>query len=480
MKSSIKLNFIYSFVYQILVVLLPLLTAPYLSRVLGPNGLGIYSYTFSLATFFALFGMLGVNNYGNRTIATVQNDLTERSKVFWNIWSLQVLMTTFTLILYSIYLIFYCPQEYKLISLLQIVTVVCSMLDINWFFFGMERFKIIVTRNLIIRLINVFMIFLLVKSQDDIWIYVVIMVSGTLLSNIIVWPFLKQYIIFVKPTFKEQMIHIKPNLILFIPVVSITLYKQLDKVMLGSLSNMEQVGYFVNAEKIISIPLGVITALGVVMLPRISFLSAKGEESEVFRYLNISMEFICFMSALMSFGIAGVAQEFAPVFFGREFYSVGSLIMLIAPTIVFISWAHVIRTQYLMPKHKDKDYIVSILLGAIINIIINVILIPKHGAVGAVIGTLCAELSVMLYQSYCVKKEVKIKEYIKNGIYYFFAGLVMFIGMRLVSQLGGANVKTIIVEILIGCLIYTVLCLPYVLLKHKKIINNYFNNSKHI
>ncbi|MES9760338.1 flippase [Priestia megaterium] len=478
MARNIKSNFIYSFVYQILVVLLPLLTSPYLSRILGPNGLGVYSYTFSLATFFALFGMLGVNNYGNRTIATVQNDINERSRAFWNIWSLQVFMTIVTLIFYGIYLIAYCPVEYKLVSFIQIITIICSMLDINWFFFGMEQFKIIVTRNLIIRLVNVLMIFLLVKDRDDVWLYATIMVSGTLLSNVIVWSFLKKYVVFVRPRFKEQRLHFKPNAVLFVPVIAITLYKQLDKVMLGFLSTMEQVGYFVNAEKIISIPMGIITSLGVVMLPRISFLSAKGKEKEVFRYLSLSMEFVCFMSAAMTFGIAGISKEFAPVFFGQEFHFVGSLIMLISPTIVFISWANVIRTQYLMPKHKDKSYIVSVLLGAIINIIMNIVLIPRYGAMGAVIGTLCAEATVMIYQSNCVKNEVKIRKYVKNGIYYFLAGFVMFIGIRFIAQFGGPNIKTIILEILIGALIYIVLCLPYVLLKHKKVINNYVNNTK--
>lgn len=465
-KKLIK-NLIYNSIYQILIIILPLLTSPYVSRVLGSEGLGIYSYTYSVASCFALFGMLGVNNYGNRTIAAVQNNRNKRSAAFWSIWFLQVIMTSLTCVVYIIYL-YKSSEVYKLVSYIQIITILSSMTDINWFFFGMEKFKITVTRNIIIRLINVCCIFLFVKSEQDIWKYSLILVGGHFLSTAALWPFLRLEVDFIKPKIREVFSHFGQMSILFIPVIAITLYKKMDKVMLGALSTMSQTGFYENTEKVINIPLGLITAIGTVMLPRMTNLFSNGINAKAKKYMSISMEFACFLSIGMAFGIAGISNEFAPFFFGEEFMAVGKLIKAIAPTIVFMSWANVIRTQYLIPLHQDKIYILSVWFGAIINLIINYILIPKLGALGAVYGTVCAEGSVMLYQTWCTRKALPIKSYLKKSIFYFIPGIVMYFVIRLIASFREPNFITIVIEVLVGMIVYIVLCIPYILVQYKK------------
>jgi len=465
-KSSVKVNFIYSTIYQLLLIITPLITSPYVSRTLGSEGLGIFSYTYSVANCFALVGMLGVTNYGNRTIAAVQRDKAKRSNVFWNIFTLQALITVFVIFVYIIYVYILCPEEYKFVSAIQIMTVLCSLCDINWYFFGVEKFKLTVTRNIIIKILNVVLIFVLVHDANDVALYTAIIVGSLLLSNLAVWPFLKKEVDFAKPEIKEVFSHLNQTLVLFIPVIAITLYKRMDKVMLGMLSSMSQTGFYENTEKIINIPNSLIAALGTVMLPRMSYLYAKGEKKSASRYIVNSMEFVCFMASALMFGIAGIATEFAPWFFGSEFSSVGMLIMTIAPTIFFVSWANVIRTQYLIPLHNDKIYIVSVWLGASVNLILNAVLIPKCGALGAVVGTVLAEGTVAIYQTLRVAKELPIGIYIKNGLYYLLAGFVMFIIVRIVGSQGEGGLKTLVLEVIFGVVTYAVLCIPYIIIRH--------------
>ncbi len=472
-KSNVINDFIYSSVYQVLLIILPLITAPYIFRVLGANGVGTFSYTYSIANCLALVGMLGVNNYGNRTIASLQNDRQNRSKAFWNILTVQILATVSMVVVYFIYLILFCPTTYRLVSYIQIFTVIASFVDINWFFFGMEKFKITVTRNVFVRLITVIAIFAFVKNSSQVWLYTLLMVGGHFISNLIVWPFIKKEIDFVKPSFSEMKLHFKPIIVLFVPVIAVTLYNKMDKVMIGVLSDVTQNGFYECVERIITVPMGLITALGTVMLPRMSHLFASGDEGKTQRYIRLSMEFVCFLGIALTFGIAGIANEFSPVFFGEEFTSVGFLVVLISPTIFFKCWANVIRTQYLIPLKYDKPYVISVWFGAVVNLIINSALIGRYGAAGAVIGTVCAESAVMIYQTWFVRKKLPIGKYVNDGVVYLIPGIVMFIAVRIVGNYFGANLLSVVFEVVVGVLVYIGLCIPILLSRHREIMNHF-------
>ena len=472
-KASVKANLFYNVAYQILLMITPIITSPYTSRVLGTEGLGIYSYTYSMASCFAIVGMLGVANYGNRTIAAVQLDKGERSKVFWNIFFIQVIATIITLIAYVVYILNLCPIKYRVISFIQIITVLCSMCDINWYFFGVEKFKLTVVRNSIVKLLNVVLIFVLVKDKTDTAVYTFIIVGSLLLSNLLIWPFLKNEVFWVKPTFREMKKHFKPMLILFIPIIAITLYNRMDKVMIGIFSSMTQNGLYENAEKIINIPKSLIAALGTVMLPRMTFLFTNGDNKSANIYIEKSMELVCASSSALMFGVAAIAPEFAPWFFGKEFAETSVIIMVIAPTIFFVSWANVIRTQYLIPLQLDSIYIKSVWLGAIINLIINTLLIPVKGAMGAVIGTDMAEFTVMLYQTLKVRKKLPIKSYILMGIPYFVAGIIMFILVRIVANYIHKDVAGVFIEMLVGVIVFLLVSLPVIFKRYKKDFRKY-------
>lgn len=466
---SIKKNFIYNFSYQILTMILPLITTPYIARVIGPEGVGVQSYTLSIANYFVLFTMLGINNHGNRSIAMVRGDKERLNKTFISIYFVQFIMSILMIALYSIYIIF-IAKENKVIFIIQAIYIISALLDINWFFFGMEQFKLTVVRNIVIKLASVVSIFAFVRNSNHLYLYSLILALGTLISQCILWKYLNKYISFVKVSKREVVAQVKPILVLFIPVIAISIYKIMDKIMLGSISSMAQVGFYENSEKIVNIPLGVITALGTVMLPKMSNLYATGNEKEGNKYIGLSIEFVMFISFGAMFGLVGISPVLIPVFLGDKFIECINIVSIISVTILFLAWANVIRTQYLIPKKKDKIYIISTIIGAVINLLINFLLIKKYGAIGAAIGTIFAEASVCIYQSIMVRKELNIKLYIKKVSFYIIPGIIMCISIRILGDILGQSLLTGIIQIGVGGFIYVVLCLIYMILIKNEII----------
>ncbi len=452
--SNIKKNFMYNVVYQILVFIMPIVTAPYISRVLGAEKVGIYSYTYSIVYYFMLFSMLGLNNYGNRQIAKVKDNKDELDKNFWSIYALQICTSSIMIIMYTGYLILGLSSNNE-IALIQIIYLISCAFDINWFFFGMEKFKLTVIRNTIIKILTCLSVFLFVKQKDDLYIYAIIMSMGTLISQLMLWPFLKKLIKFRKVKFGQDIKqHLKPCLILFVPVIAVSLYKIMDKIMLGNMTNMNQVGLYESSEKITNMIIGIITSLGIVMLPRMSNLIANGKIEKGKQYIEKSIIFTMFISSALSFGIMAISDIFVIWFFGKEFSDSGIILKWLAITGIFISIANVIRTQYLIPMEKDKSYIISVSLGALVNIIANLILIPKYKAVGAAVGTVIAEFSVMMYQIIDVRKELDIFRYLKRGIKYIITGFIMYILVSNLKINSESYLIILIMQIGVGAVFY--------------------------
>lgn len=466
--KDLRKNYLYNSIYQIFSIIVPLLTTPYVSRVMGPSGIGMYSYTHSISHYFVLFSLMGVNNYGNRSIAKVREDKENLSNVFWGIYYLQLLLSIVFISIYIIFIIFLFDN--KFIFYIQIMYVVSAMFNINWFLFGIEEFKVTVVRDMIVRTISVGFIFIFVKNEGDLWIYTTIMTLSVLLSQLVVWPYVLKRIDYIPFSFTNVIRHLKPNFILFIPVITVSIYKYMDKIMLGRLSSINEVGLYTNAEQVINIPMGLITALGTVMLPRMSNLVSKGYLNTSKVLIKKSMLFTMFLSSALSFGIAGIAPTFAPWFFGHEFAKSGQLIVYLSVTILFISWSNVIRTQYLLPNNKENILIISVASGAVINFGMNLVLIPMYGAIGAVIGTIFAEATVCIIQTYIVKDQLELKEYFKKGFMFLINGFIMFFVVRLFPY-GNNDLLTLIVKVFIGALIYIIISFIYIKKNNIRFIN---------
>lgn len=449
--TSIKKNFLYNTLYQLLAILIPLVTTPYLSRTLTASGIGTYSYYYSIANYFVIFIMLGLNNYGNRTIAKARDNAVNLSKTFWSIYFLQFILGLLFNLLYLVYCIFL--SENWLISFAMWFYVLSATFDVNWAFFGLEKFKLTVIRNSVIKIISTIFIFVLVKSSNDVFLYSTIMTVGLLASQLALWPYILKNIPFYVPRIKEIAVHIKPNLFLFITVIFVSIFKIMDKIMLGMMTTTAQVGFYESSEKIIAIPTALITSLGTVMLPRMSNMVAKNEQSSN-QLIYMSILFAMFVSSSLCFGIMAVSKEFVPIFYGPGYETCIDLFLILLPSCLFMAFANVIRTQYLLPHQMDTAYVISAILGAIVNLTINTLLIPVYGAVGAALGTLVAEAIVCFYQVYQVRKVQPILLYVSKSIPFILSGLIMFVILFNVSIPIESNIIQLVAKIVIGVAIY--------------------------
>lgn len=345
-QSNVKSNFVLTLSYNILHILIPFVTTPYIARMLGAENLGIYSYSYSAAYIFVIFALLGLNNYGNRTIASVRDDKEKLSRTFWDIYYMQLGLSVIVLSAYVVYINIFC--EYRLIAVLLIFYVISAAFDVTWFFFGIEYFKFTVIRNLVVKVLNLAAILLFVKKPDDLWLYTLIMALGSLASQLFLWTVIRKYVGFRKPNYKRSVSHLKPNLILFIPVIAISIYHFMDKIMLGNLSNMEQVGFYDNAEKIITIPQTAVTALGTVMLPRVSNMMTTGNQQGAVNYLKKSIILVAAISSACTFGIISVAPEFVHIYLGKGFETCITLLYYLMPCLIFKAYPS-FDIDYLLP-----------------------------------------------------------------------------------------------------------------------------------
>lgn len=475
-NNSLKINILFQTIYQILEILIPLITAPYLARALGASQLGVFSYTSSIVAYFSLFAMLGIMNYGTKSISFVSSDEEEINTVFTEVYSLQFITCLIAIISYVIYLLYFCSDN-VIISLIQILTLVSCILNINWFFFGLEKFKITVSRNIVIRFLTVISIFIFVKQPTDLWKYVLIMLSSSCLSQIILWFYLRNYVNFTRVKFKNVLKRLKPNIMLFIPLLAMSIYHIMDKTMLGFFCEYDQSGYYYNADKIVNITVNVIAGFSTVLLPRITMLIGNDKIEEANNLFCTSLEATVFLGSAMAFGIASIAKEFIPLFFGNGYEDSVILTILLSPVLIIKAFSFTARYQYLVPNNKEKDFIVSVLIGAFINIVFNVIFIPKLGAMGAVLGTIIAELCACIWQFIVINKYIELRETILRCLTYTVLGVLMLIVIRIVSFVLPNNmILKIFVEILTGIVFYLISCVFVWKKDNNRMILSIFNS----
>lgn len=469
MAHSIKKNFAFNSAYQILNIIVPLVTTPYLSRTIGATGNGLFTYTQSIANYFVLFAQLGVTNYGVREIASCGEDRGLRSRTFWNIFAMNLVSGLAVAAAYFIYC-FTLGTGNLVLSLIWSLWVVGSVVDVTWLLNGCQEFKVPMVRNFCTRLAGMCLIFLLVHTEEDTWAYVLAIAAPFFANALLVWPFTKRYVDHARPTWAEMVLHFKPNLLLFIPVIATSLYTLLDKVMLGAMAGMEQAGLYDYAEKISKMPMAIITALGAVVLPRMTEVISAGRHDEAKQLVGTTMWFMEACAMALMFGIIAVAPEFVPVFFGTGYDECVPLMSILSVIIPLICATNVIGVQYLVPSHRDKAFTASVLIGAAVNITINALTLTRYGAMAAAFATVAAEISVLVAQSLMVRGELDLGSALGGAIPFVIIGLGMTFAIRLLATaMGTVNAASIIglaIEVIVGGALYLALSITYCKLTH--------------
>lgn len=452
--TSLKKNVVYNFGYQLLVLALPLVTAPYLSRVIGAEGIGIYSYSYSVATYFVYFVMLGLNNYGNRTVAAVQHDRETRTRVFWSIYAMQVTCFVVVGAVYVLYAFLLAAD--RTVALLQGLYVLSSLFDINWFFFGMELFKISVLRNAVVKLSTTLLVFIFVRGPEDVGAYVALMCGGTLVSQLVLWPFLRRYVGLCSVRPADVLPHVRPNLVLFVSVLAVSVYNVLSRILLGALAGDAPVGFFDNAAKLEGVPVALVGAVGTVMLPRTSALLASGDVGEASRHTERTLRAVMAFTCLAAFGIPAVAAPFVEVFYGPGFQQSAECLSVLVAAVPLLGFGNVVRTQYLIPSGRDTVYVVSAVCGAVASLSLNLLLIPRMGAVGAAFASVGAEAAVLTYQLVRVRRELPLRCYVLLALRWVLCGALMAAVLLLVPSMG-SPVADVLLNVGFGVAVYAAL-----------------------
>ena len=444
-NPSIKKNIFISTLYQILAIITPLITAPYVSRVIGTDGIGAYSWTSSIQTYFSLVAALGTASYGMREIARSRNDVKKRSQLFWEIELLSVFTSLAMLLLWGIYLGF--QSHYRVMFLILTLNLFNTMLDISWFFDGLEQFQYTVTKNSLVKVAGVILILLFVKSPKDTNLYVFIMTGTTLLGTMSMWLELHKFVVKVPIKLANLKRHFHETLIYFIPTIATSIYTYMDKTLIQVMtqSNAEN-AYYEQATKIINLTKAVtFTAVNNVLGARISYLFAKKETREIKLRIQSSINYILFIGVGIGFGLLGIADTFVPF----------------SPQIVIIGVSNCLGSQYYNPAGLRKQSAVYIVIGAVVNFLLNLLLIPRFASAGATFASIIAELTISLLYLYHDNGYLKAA-YIGKVIWKkLIAGALMMLVILALNPFGHPGVIKLGIQFVLGAGTYLVALLLF-------------------
>lgn len=472
-KKSAKKNYFYNMLYQVFALIVPLIVTPYISRVLGSDGVGEYSFTYSLITYFVLFGAFGFGYYAQREIARYQNDKYTQSCIFWEILICRLLTVVVALLINNIFIFTGIYGKYTILMAVFNINIVATMIDVAFFYQGNEEFKTIAIVNVIFKALGVVSIFLFVKNESHVWVYTLCNCAIMLGSNVLLCFIIPRKIVKIDIKKLNVFRHFVPSLRLFIPTIAVSIYTMLDRTLIGLIVTGEtektlvdgtvkmvknsdiQNGYYEQSEKIVKMALTVLTSLGAVMIPKNSFYFKSGNIEKVKENIIKACHFVFIIGMPIMFGLMSTASNFSPWFFGPDYDDVPLLIMIFSPLIMSLGLNNVFGIQYLLPAGKDRVYAYSVLFGAIINLVLNLILIRFYGALGAAVASVIAETVILIFQMIYLRKQFNYRALVLPFIKYFVVGGLMFACVYTLNiYVFESSIINSLILVLIGVFVY--------------------------
>ncbi len=449
-QVSLKKNIMLSTFYQVLKIITPFITAPYISRVLGVSKVGIFSYTSSYGMYFTLFGGLGTATYGTREIARVRNDEHKRSHLFWEIEILSVITTTISILAWGVFTLI--NTKYQVYYAVLTFNLLAVMFDISWFYAGIEQFQYTIGWNSFFKIASVVALFIFVHNPSDLLIYVFIMAFQNFAGNVGMWTGLPRFIHKVDLKTIKLKKHFHETLVYFIPTIATSVYNVLDKTMIGFIThNTKENGYYENANKILDMMKTLtFVALNSVMTSRISFLYKEKKFEEIKKRIHDSINYVLFMGIGILFGLSGVAKVFVPLFFGKGWDKTVDLLIIMSPVIVIIGLSNCLGSQYYTPSGRRKESAKYIIAGAVINFCFNCIFIPKLMSYGAAIATVIAETVITILYVHNDNDYLNWSDILKMGWKKLIAGVIMFVILLGIRQVIHQPLLSVALMVIVG------------------------------
>jgi len=402
--ASLKKNFFMNILLTASSFLFPLITFPYVSRVLLPEGTGRVAFVLSIISYFSMFASLGIPTYGIRICAQVRDDKEKLSQTVQELFIINAAMTAVTYLIYVISVCFVEPfREEKALFLICGVSIFFNMIGMEWLYKALEQYQYITIRSVLVKLVSVVLMFILVRSLSDYLFYGALTIFAGVGSNLLNFINVHKYISLMPRKRYNLAQHLKPILLLFALNVATTIYTSLDVAMLRFMTDNQQVGYYNAAVKVKDLLVAFVTALGAVLLPRISYYISVGKQEEFWKLLKRAFDFVMFLAIPLCVYFILMADKCVLFLSGPAYY--GSIVpmRIITATIFCIGLTNLIGMQMLVPTGKEILVTLSTCIGALTDVILNCLLIPKYGASGAAAGTLAAEIAVLIVQLWIIR-----------------------------------------------------------------------------
>ena len=403
--QTVKKNFIMNFILTAANFIFPIVTFPYVSRILLAEGTGKVAFAASIASYFSMIAALGIPTYGIRACARIRDDKDKLNKTVQELLIIHMSATSLALMFYFIS-VFIVPELYKekTLMLINSLSIILNVFGVNWLYQALEQYSYITYRSIFF--ISIILMFFFIHQKSDYIIYGGIAIFANAGSNILNFIRLRKLINFKKVESYSFLVHIRPILVFFAQSVAITVYTNLDTVMLGFMQSDIEVGYYNAAIKIKTILLSLVTSLGTVLLPRLSYCIQKNDKIQFQTLISKSIRFVFIIALPLTIFFILFAKETLIVLSGRDFIGATLAMQIITPTILLIGLSNITGIQILTPLGKEKIVVYSVTFGAILDLIVNYICIPRLGAAGASLGTLIAEFSVLAVQIMYTSKQL--------------------------------------------------------------------------
>lgn len=458
-NKSISKNYIFTLGYQVLTMITPLITTPYVSRILQPEGIGAYSYASSIATYFIIFGALSIGFYGHLEIAKNRDSKERVNQLFEETFALQSMTMLTAIIVYWI-VFWFGTGSAGVMNKILIITLIAKLFDISWLLEGLEEFKTIAIRNLVVRLLGVAAIFLFVKEQSDLYKYVFLVQAIEVIGNLTLWKYVIDNFRFVQPDREEMWRLFKNGLPFFVPSLATSIYTVLDKTMIGLLTGeAAQNGYYEQANKIVQLLAGFVTSLSIVVQPRAAYYQEKGMKAQLYEVRKNAFNFILILTIPMVFGLISVSNTLIPLFLGKGYEECIQILSVLSVLILALGMDNLIGKQILMVEGMQKDYNIGIIAGACTNLVMNLLLIRKFGAFGAAISSAAAECVILLSFIWFSRKQYDYKPVMKKGMKYLTFSVLMVLLLEIIEGVMAPGILRLVIQMFVGGCTYLILLL---------------------
>lgn len=456
-KPSITKNYIYNITLTILNMIFPLITFPYVTRVLGADGIGKVAFANSIVNYFVMFAGLGIPVYGIREIAKVRNDKIAVDKIFSEIVIINFISTfIFSAIYYfSIFsnkLTIYKNNEFLFVIVGLIL--ILNFINIDWLYQGFEQYKYITFRSLIFKVLSLVLLFITVRIKGDYVKYAALAIIAQSGSNILNIINCRKLVSFNIKNIDLKK-HIRPIIIIFFMGIAINVYNNLDSTILGVISGDVYVGYYTAAVKINRMVISVITSLGVVLLPRLSYY-IENDRKQFDNLLNNSIQYVLFITIPSCVGLFLLAPNIISLFSGSEFIPAISAMRINIPVILFVAIANVTSLQILLPLKKEKQVMITNIIAAVLNVILNMIFIPKYQQNGAAFSSAVSEFVVTILQIYLCKDYILSKLANKKNLRYIIGSIIIIIEIMIINLLNLNYMINMLISIVIAASTYLI------------------------